>query len=142
MAKKSTFMVIPTGPNPTYELAPTVRLLHGLKAEGIETWRLGIVLSRFSAEDKSRREEEQFARAYLSEAGYSALDGCVRNSPAYSSALAVGYGMTEVEGAALVAEAGSMMDVISKGIAGAQRRLSRVTSPERNQDRDKGGRDR
>ena len=52
LARKSTFMVIPTGPNPTYELAPTVRLLHGLRAEGIEVWRLGVVLSRFSAEEK------------------------------------------------------------------------------------------
>ena len=36
LAKKATFMIIPTGPNATYELAPTVRLLHGLRAEGIE----------------------------------------------------------------------------------------------------------
>jgi len=37
-------MVIPTGPNPTYERASTVRLLHGLRAEGIEAWRMGVVL--------------------------------------------------------------------------------------------------
>jgi hypothetical protein len=49
LAKRATFMVIPTGPNPTYQLAPTVRLLHGLRSEGIELWRLGVVLARFSA---------------------------------------------------------------------------------------------
>lgn len=142
LARKSTFMVIPTGPNPTYELAPTVRLLHGLRAEGIETWRLGVVLSRFSADDKPRREEEQFARAYLAEAGYSALDGCVRSAPAYSSALAEGYGLTEIGGAAvLVAEAGQMMEAISKGVAGAERRMARRISQARTQDRDRGGRD-
>src|SRR5450631_1613331 len=43
LAKKSTFMVIPTGPNPTYDLAPTVRLLHGLRGEGIEAWRLDLL---------------------------------------------------------------------------------------------------
>lgn len=142
LAKRSTFMVIPTSPNPTYDLAATVRLLHGLKAEGIESWRMGVVLSRFAAEDKVRREEEQFAREYLSQAGYSALDGCVRNSPAFSSSLAVGYGMTEVDGASLVAEAANLMEGISKAVASAQRRLSRQNSSERTQDREKGGRDR
>ena len=65
LAKKATFMIIPTGPNATYELAPTVRLLHGLRAEGIEPWRMGVVLSRFSTDDKIRAEEEELARAYL-----------------------------------------------------------------------------
>src|SRR5580704_12389748 len=69
LARKSTFMVIPTGPNPTYELAPTVRLLHGLREEGIEVWRLGVVLSRFSTDGRPAHDEEQFARAYLAEAG-------------------------------------------------------------------------
>ncbi|MFX8778236.1 hypothetical protein ABTM50_20480, partial [Acinetobacter baumannii] len=50
LATRATFMVIPTGPNPTYELAPTIELLHSLREAGIELWRLGIVLSRFSAE--------------------------------------------------------------------------------------------
>ena len=142
LAKKSTFMVIPTGPNPTYELAPTVRLLHGVRAEGIETWRLGVVLSRFSTDDKPRREEEQFARAYLAEAGYGALDGCVRNTPAYSSALAQGYGLTEVEGAgALLQEANQIMESISKGVASAERRFQRMNAQSRGMDRDRGGRD-
>lgn len=41
LAKRSTFMVIPTGPNPTYDLAATVRLLHGLtrpKASKVGGW--------------------------------------------------------------------------------------------------------
>jgi len=141
IARKSTFMVIPTGPNPTYELGPTVRLLHGLRAEGLEAWRFGVVLSRFSADDKPRREEEQFARAYLAEAGYSALDGCIRNATAYNSALAEGYGMTEISGAALLADATQMMDAITKGVTGAERRINRLTTKTREQDRDRGGRD-
>lgn len=141
VAKKSTFMVIPTGPNPTYELAPTVRLLHGLRAEGLETWRFGVVLSRFSAEDKSRREEEEFARAYLAEAGYEALDGCIRNTSVYGNALAEGYGLTEVGGVAkLREEANVMMESISKGVAGAERRFQRQQGASRGTDRDRGGR--
>ena len=141
LAKKSTFMVIPTGPNPTYELAPTVRLLHGLRAEGIEAWRLGVVLSRFSADEEPRREEEQFARAYLAEAGYGALDGCIRHSSAYGAALAQGYSISEAGGAGpLINEALGMMDAISKGVAAAVRRLQRMAVPSKTMDRDRGGR--
>src|SRR5450631_4591014 len=127
LAKKSTFMVIPTGPNPTYELAPTVRLLHGLRAEGIEAWRLGVVLSRFSPDEKPAREEEQFARAYLAEAGYSALEGCIRYATAYGTALAEGYGLTEVTKAGSLLEAASqMMASIAKAVTAAERRLQRL----------------
>jgi chromosome partitioning protein len=143
LAKKSTFMVIPTGPNPTYDLAPTVRLLHGLRGEGIEAWRLGVVLSRFSADEEPRRKEEQFARAYLAEAGYGALEGCIRNTSVYSSALAEGYGLTEVSGAGrLLEEANRTMESISKGVAAAERRFQRFQAQTPDMDRDRGGRSR
>ena len=142
LAKKSTFMVIPTGPNPTYELAPTVRLLHGFRAEGIEPWRLGVVFSRFSTDVAAARDEDQFARAYLSAAGYGALDGYVRNDPAYGSVLAEGYGMTEVAGQKqLFTEAMQMMQTISKSVASAERRFGRTAAQDRSKDSDRGGRD-
>ena len=143
LARKSTFMVIPTGPIATYELAPTVRLLHGLRAEGLEAWRLGVVLSHFSEDEEPRREEEQSARAYLAEAGYGALEGCIRNTPVYGSALAEGYGLTEVGGASrLLQEANRMMEFISKGVAAAERRFQRLQAQLKGADRDRGGRDR
>jgi chromosome partitioning protein len=142
LAKKSTFMVIPTGPNPTYELAPTVELLHGLREEGIELWRMGVVLSRFSTEKEPQREEEEFARAYLAAAGYDALEGCIRNAPAYSAALAEGYGLSEVgAGGLLRDEAERMMDTIMKGVAAAERRLQRLRAPVKDRDRERGGRE-
>jgi chromosome partitioning protein len=134
LAKQSTLMVIPTGPNPTYDLEPTVRLLHGLKHEGIEPWRLSVVLSRFRADARHVREEEQFARAYLEEAGYRALDGCLRNTPAYSKALAEGHGLTEVVGADLVEEANEVMESISSAVLAAERRLLRQQTSEIEQD--------
>ncbi|MFA5957818.1 hypothetical protein [Hyphomicrobium sp.] len=128
LARKSTFMVIPTGPNPTFELASTVKLLHGLRAEGIETWRMGIVFSRFSNEDKVRDQEEDLARAYLKEAGgYAALEGSVRNAPAYGAGLAEGYGLTEIDrGRGLADEARGMMHSISKGVSAALQKLLRL----------------
>jgi hypothetical protein len=68
-AKKRTFMVVPTGRNPTCDLRPTVELLNGIREEGVELWRLGVVLSRFSTGRQPQRTEEQFAREYLATAG-------------------------------------------------------------------------
>jgi len=141
LAKRSTFMVIPTGPNPTYELAPTIRLLHGLRHEGIEEWRLGVVLSRFRTDGKHIGEEEQFARAYLAEAGYRALDGYVRNLPVYGTALAEGYGMTEVGRGDALDEVTRVMQSIETGVANAERQLVRQPEPQREKTRERGGRD-
>jgi len=143
LARRSTFMVIPTGPNPTYELAPTVRLLHGLKAEGVEAWRMGVVLSRFSEDETIRGQEEDLARAYLKEAGYVALDGCLRNSAVYGSALAEGLGLTEIEGeAGLQKEASFLMASIEKSVQGADRRHAKIAEQAAGKTRDREGRGR
>ena len=119
-----------------------MRLLHGLRAEGIEVWQLGVVLSRFSADEKPGHDEEQFARAYLAEAGYGALPGCILNSPVYSAALAEGYGLTEIaETGRLREDANLMMDSISKGVAAAERRFQRLKARFKGKDRDRGGHD-
>lgn len=143
LAKKATFMVIPAGPNPTYDLEPTVRLLHGLRKEGIEAWRMGVALTRFSADEKTSAEEERFARDYLGRIGYRALDGCIRNLSAYSLALAEGYGLTETKGPEeLRAEATHMMSVITKAVGSSTKR-DRERGAERanEKDRERGGRE-
>lgn len=141
LARKSNFMVVPTGPNPTYELAPTVRLLHGLKAEGIESWRVGVVFSRFSADAKTREAEEEFARDYLKQAGYGALEGCIAYADVYSSGLALGYGLTEVPGdERLRSDATRLLQSISKAVLGAERRMDRLRGAEKSSERDRGGR--
>ena len=141
LAKKATFMIIPTGPNATYELAPTVRLLHGLRAEGIELWRMGVVLSRFSADDKIRAEEEELARAYLKAAGYTALDGCLPNDSAFTKGLAEGYGLSEITvPKELTISTLRMMETIGKCLAAAERRAQRGGMADRVAERDRGGR--
>lgn len=143
LAQRASFMVIPTGPNPTFELAPTIRLLHGLRAEGIELWRLGVVLSRVQADEGLRKQEEQFARDYLSDAGYAALDGAIPNVAAFGSALAEGYGLSEVKGAAGFVEAVvKVMDSVSRGLRAAERRRSRQSEAGRDRDAKRGDRDR
>jgi chromosome partitioning protein len=142
LAKQSTLMVIPTGPNPTYDLEPTVRLLHGLRQEEIEPWRLSVVLSRFRADAKHVAEEEEFARAYLEEAGFQALAGCLRNTPAYSKALAEGHGLTEVASSELAREATEVMSSIASAVRAAERRLARQEGHDKELDHDRGGRRR
>jgi hypothetical protein len=137
LARRSTLMVIPTGPNPTYELEPTVRLLHGLKREGIEAWRLGVVLSRFRADARHAGEEEEFARAYLGEAGYQALPGCVRNTPLYNQALAEGHGLTEVRNGELAQQATLVMGSISTAVQTAERRFARQRARDGDYERDR-----
>lgn len=143
LAKRATFMVIPTGPNPTYDLAPTVRLLHGLRSEGIEPWRLGVAFNRFSPDDATRADEERFARDYLGQAGYTALEGCIQNNSAYSMALAEGYGLNELNSSEqLRDEASRMMELITANVTSAERRLDRQSiqlgrSAERNRGRDR-----
>ena len=141
LARRSTCMVIPSGPNPTYELAPTVRLLHGLKEEGVEAWRMGIVLNRFSEDETIRAQEEELARAYLKEAGYVALDGCLSNSPVYGMALAEGLGLSEIDDTGLAKEASFTLAAIEKGVQSAQRRHAKLAEQTAGNTRDK-GRDR
>ena len=76
----------------------------------------------------------------MKEAGYLALDGCIRTSPVYGSALAEGLGLTEISGdEKLLEEANFMMASIEKGIRSADRRHARIEQGLAN-DRDRGGR--
>jgi hypothetical protein len=49
MAAWSTFCVIPSRANRMDDLSETVRLLHALKAQGIEDWRFGVALNALRA---------------------------------------------------------------------------------------------
>ena len=102
---------------------------------------MGVVLSRFSEHEPIRRQEEELARAYLKEAGYVALEGCLRNSPVYGSALAEGLGLTAVEGdEGLVKEATVMMASIEKSVQGANRRHAKLAEQVAGKTRERGGR--
>ena len=58
-----------------------VRLLHALKAEGIQDWRLGVALNAFRA--ATAIEDDRDARTYLAEVGFKALPGFVRDLKDY-----------------------------------------------------------
>jgi cellulose biosynthesis protein BcsQ len=134
LAAFATYIVIPCGPNPTFDLEPTVRLLHGLTGEKVERWRLGVVLSRFHS--NTAKTEEDFARAYLKEAGYEALPGVVRDAATYSHALAEGHGLTETGQESLNKEGFDLVNAIAGRVVTAGRRLERIAT--RSQTRGRG----
>jgi chromosome partitioning protein len=148
MASWSTFCVIPSRANRMDDLSQTVRLLHTLKAQGIEDWRFGIVLNGLRAATAERDDTD--ARAYLAAAGFNALSGSIRDLKDYEIALLEGKAITETGQKELNDEAFVVVNGIAGAVLEAGRRLTREiekskqrdTGKTRQSERDKGGRGR
>ena len=143
MASWSTFCVIPSRANRMDDLSETVRLLHALKAHGIEDWRFGVALNALRA--ATGTEDDRDARAYLAEVGFKALPGFVRDLKAYEIALLEGKAITETSEKQLNDEAFVLVNGIAGAVLEAGRRLTReaeARSKEAERDRGKGGRGR
>src|SRR5579863_2683750 len=77
IARVADLVVQPTGAS-VDDLRPAVREFHALLKAGIPKERLTFALNRVGT-----ATEEEEARAYIAEAGYAALDGCLLERPAY-----------------------------------------------------------
>jgi ribosome biogenesis SPOUT family RNA methylase Rps3 len=125
------------------DLSETVRLLHALKAEGVQDWRLGVALNALRA--ATAIEDDRDARAYLAEVGFKALPGFVRDLKDYEVALLEGKAITETDQKKLNEEAFVLVDGIAGAVLEAGRRLTREAREKekaREKDRDRGGRGR
>ena len=147
MARWSTFCVIPSRSNRMDDLSETVRLLHALKAKGIEDWRFGVALNALRA--ASAIEDDKDARAYLSEVGFNALPGFVRDLKPYEIALLQGKAITETDEKPLNDEAFVLVNGIAGAVLEAGRRMTREAealgkgkAKDRDSERGKGGRGR
>jgi cellulose biosynthesis protein BcsQ len=141
MARWSTFCVIPSRANRMDDLSETVRLLHALKAEGIQDWRLGVALNALRA--ATAIEDDRDARAYLAEVGFKALPGFVRDVKDYEIALLEGKAITETDQKQLNDEAFLLVNGIAGAVLEAGKRLTREAKAKAQvKDRDRGGRDR
>ncbi len=144
MARWSTFCVIPSRANRMDDLSETVRLLHALKAQGIEDWRFGVALNALRA--ATANEDDRDARAYLAEAGFGALPGFVRDLKAYEIALLEGRAITETPDKTLNDEAFVLVNGIAGAVYEANRKLvleaerGKTQTRTRKTDRNKGGR--
>lgn len=95
IARAANLVVQPTGAS-LDDLRPAVREFHALIKAGIPRERLTFALNRIGTD-----AEEADARAYLAEAGYSVLAGCLVERPAYRKAQNAGHAVTETRYAAL-----------------------------------------
>lgn len=99
IARASSLIVQPTGAS-IDDLRPAVREFHALSKAGLPISRLTFALNRIGTD-----AEEADARAYLGEAGYSVLAGCLVERPAYRRAQNGGHSVTETRYSALNARA-------------------------------------
>jgi cellulose biosynthesis protein BcsQ len=141
LASWSTFCVIPSRANRMDDLSETVRLLHALKAHGIDEWRMGVALNALRA--STAKQDDHDARAYLGEVGFPALPGFVRDLKAYEIALLEGKAITETDKKEINDEAFVLVNGIAGAVLEAGKKLIHEAKQRSQQaERDKGGRGR
>lgn len=89
IAKVANLVVQPTGASRD-DLLPAVREFHALVQAGIPKAKMVFALNHIGTP-----AEEAEARAYIAEAGYAVLDGCLLERPAYRKAQNTGHAVTE-----------------------------------------------
>lgn len=89
LAKHSDLAVIPTCASRD-DLLPAIRLAKELRKAGIPASKIVMALTRVTTE-----AEISEAREFIAEAGYTALDGCLYEKPAYRQAQNEGLAVTE-----------------------------------------------
>jgi chromosome partitioning protein len=141
LAQGSHLTVLPTGAG-VDDLNPTIRLTHELLDKGIADWRLAVALCRIQTD-----AEAEFARSYLKQAGYTALEGLLREKKGYRDMQNEGHAITESPVASLAHEAFELIDSIAAALERAQkkeraleRQAKRPARLVRSQDRGRGGR--
>jgi chromosome partitioning protein len=106
IAKVAHLVVQPTGASRD-DLVPAVREFHALVGEGVSKDKLAFALNRIGTS-----AEEAETRAYVAEAGYAALDGCLPERPAYRKAQNAGRAITETSYAALNTKADTLIQAL------------------------------
>ena len=106
IAKVADLVVQPTGAS-VDDLRPAIREFHGLVKEGIAKTKLTFALNRIGTPT-----EEAEARAYIADAGYTVLDGCLLERPAYRKAQNSGRAVTETSFANLNVKADELIQTL------------------------------
>lgn len=112
IAKVADLVVQPSGAS-VDDLRPAVREFHALVKEGIQKEKLIFALNRIGT-----TAEEEEARGYINEAGYSVLAGCLLERPAYRKAQNSGHSVTETHFRGLNEKADALIQSIIDRIEG------------------------
>lgn len=106
IARVADLVVQPTGAS-TDDLRPAIREFHALVKAGIPKTKLTFALNRIGTP-----AEEAETRAYIAEAGYTVLSGCLLERPAYRKAQNMGHSVTETTYAGLKAKADALIQAL------------------------------
>ena len=106
IARVADLVVQPTGAS-TDDLRPAIREFHALVKAGIPKTKLTFALNRIGT-----AAEEAETRAYIAEAGYTVLSGCLLERPAYRKAQNMGQSVTETTYAGLKAKADALIQAL------------------------------
>jgi chromosome partitioning protein len=112
IARVADLVVQPSGAS-VDDLRPAVREFHALIKAGIARDKLIFALNRIGT-----TAEEAETRAYIAEAGYATLDGCLLERPAYRKAQNTGHAVTETSYTGLNAKADSLIQALIDRVAG------------------------
>jgi chromosome partitioning protein len=112
IARVAHLLVQPTGAS-LDDLKPAVREFHGLVNEGLPKDKLVFSICRIGTPT-----EESETRAYLTDAGYAVLDGCMMERPAYRKAQNRGYAITETPFSSLNTQADLLIQALIDRIGG------------------------
>jgi chromosome partitioning protein len=111
IAKRANLIVQPTGAARD-DLNPAVRVFHGLVKLGVPQSRLIFALNHIGTES-----EAEAARAFVGEAGYTALPGYLPERPAYRLAQNEGYAVTETRFHGLKERADALIQALIDKVA-------------------------
>lgn len=114
IARFADLVVQPTGAS-LDDLRPAIRAFHELKAAGVHVKRMHFALCRIGTP-----AEETDARAFLEDAGYLVLRGCLLERPAYRAAQGVGKAVTETQFATLNKRADALISAIARSLEDAE----------------------
>jgi len=117
IAKASDLVVIPTGQT-VDDLHPGVVLAHTLRKKDIPIERIAFAMFKTTGSER----ENTAAREYLSQAGYTVLEGEVGVSTAYGSASDVGKAITETSFRSLNDRAAKLAQSVIDKMADLQER--------------------
>lgn len=117
IAKAADLVVIPTGQT-VDDLHPGVVLAHSLRKKGIAPEKIAFAMFKTTGSER----ENQAARQYLTDAGYTVLEGDVPVSTAYGSASDVGKAITETSFRTLNGRAATLAQSLIDKMAELQER--------------------
>jgi chromosome partitioning protein len=123
IARVADLVIQPTGAS-VDDLRPAVREFHALVREGIAKTKLAFALNHIGTQT-----EEVEARAYLADAGYTILKGCLQERPAYRKAQNTGRAVTETSFANLNGKADALIQSLIDRVGEENGRPHKVKAP-------------